>query len=205
MPQAEVKMKSPNRWFREKYVLPVKRAEAVGLLTNLLPDLLQLRKSLIDIAAHNKKALRHADEHLTLMVLFFITVKPWHDGDRLNALIQAFKDAEMGNFVAELFYHASFSGDRKYIQSEPGVQVACSKIFLGGDRPNVPLLSIADWKEEKGNALPVSMGSNGEPLTAYQVILDDAQRFIHDHAWPLASSINRLEDFARAYDRQEAA
>ena len=198
-------MKSITRWYRERYVLPVKQAVAVKLLKSLLPDLLVLRKHLIDIASHEKKAEQFDDEHLTLMVLFFMWVKPWIDNGRVDSLLKTFQDAEEAGCVAQFFCHASYARDERYIRSKPGEQVSCNKIFLGGNRPNVPRRSIAEWKQEKGNTIPVAMTGGGESLSAYQVILGEARNFVDAHALPLVLGINELEDFAREYDLEKAA
>ena len=164
----------------------------------LIPRLRQLRRDL-------QRASESRDQ-LTEIVHFFDTVSRWHDRG-IGDLIAAFEEVNYGQYDVVLLELRMLQGhfedagrdDYGWNRTKRGETVMADKVFLG----NIYGLfthPIPFWKQMKDDPKDAWRGTIwGDELkgcNSYDVVSEQARKFMASHTGPMVAILNNLEAVA---------
>lgn len=163
-------------------------------LTVVKPELQQLRQTL-------QRASESRDP-LTEIVQFFDSMSRWHDRG-IGDLIAAFEEVNYGQYDAvleklrTLQKHFANAGRDEYgwNRTKRGETVVADKVFLG----NIYGLfthPVPFWKQRKDEKKGGWGFSGMENLNAYDVVSEQARKFMSSHTSPMIAIISNLEAVA---------
>lgn len=163
-------------------------------LTVVRPELQQLRQAL-------QRASESRDP-LTEIVHFFDMVSRWHDRG-IGDLIATFEEVNYGQYdevlekLRTLQKHFENAGRCEYgwNRTKRGETVTADKVFLG----NIYGLfthPVPFWKQRKDENKGGWGYSGMENLNAYDVVSQQARKFMASHASPMIVILNNLEAVA---------
>lgn len=163
-------------------------------LTAVMPELQQL-KHVLQLASES----RHP---LTEILRFFDTVSRWHDRG-IGDLIAAFEEVNYGQYdevlekLRTLQKHFENAGRCEYgwNRTKRGETVTADKVFLG----NIYGLfthPVPFWRQRKDEKKGGWGYSGMENLNAYDVVSEQAQKFMVSHAGPMIAILNDLQAVA---------
>lgn len=170
-------------------------SSAEKLLAALMPALRELRANL--------RSVEFSRDPLADIIRFFNFVSPWQDRG-LRDVIAAFRDVNYGQYddvlekLKTLQLHFERAGRSKYgwNRTKPGETVTEDNVYLG----NIFGLwtkTVRFWKERK-NEPKGGWGFSGmEHLNPYDVVSEQARKYMETHIGPMWELITGLDQHVR--------
>jgi len=172
------------------------RAKPKAQLVAVIPELVKLRTSLLELSAVQDPLIR--------LVNFFQIVSPWHDCNEIQPVIDAYAyvddtaDKSLLSDLQELQAHFNNAGrnEHGWNRTKRGENVSEGRVYLG----NIYGLftkTVSYWLTQKDEPKGGWGYPGMEKLNAYDVVCSQAEIFMQSHVGPMVKATIRLENAAK--------
>ena len=200
-------MANLRRRLRVVFCTPISRllSDPRNELREIILDLIRLKRSLRGLGQPPQHPL---SEPLYEIEDFFARVSWWHDRG-LEDVVVAFAAVNYGQWdetirrLEALGLHFIRAGRSPYGMNptERGETVTAEKVFLGGVY-SLFTHPVPYWVRQRME--PKGIHPDFPDMNAYDLVLDQARRFMRSHAEPMIRLITELEEVCEGRDRRAA-
>lgn len=156
-----------------------------------------LRSDLKRLESDVLRALKKSEsDPFGALIDFFNATSPWHDNNRLSAVISAFAEVNDGQYdvIAKELFALSLQITRTgrhpdgWNRSKPGEVVTAENVWLGNIH-GLWTYTVSDWQKRSRDE---TLDSSPRSPKVYDLIANQARGFVRNHASVMAERARAL-------------